>query len=302
MTCKAVVLIEEGMHSAIWALKIPTIPQEWLLLHRGAFSRFGPRAHKNTWRTSQSHIFHGFTWSWQMSRRRKTYLMHAALWSNIEPIVMNWVRSLPQLLLCGSKHPPSHNNQLHITPQSWWNQYTDCINFSKQAQQSRRRQVPGADIDGVSVSLLMFQPFPEPSTQRDTATAATKIIGHNPAAAYNQLLMPLCNIEVVFQIQVSDLKLLSDVASFVAATCYLTAYWISQYTSYLSVKLKPSQQCAQEVCAAARQRSHVAAACQVDTSPIAGGVLERPYPPPLTRNPLPVHPSRIPLDEVFHSY
>ena len=76
----------------------------------------------------------------------------------------------------------------------------------------------------------------------------------------------------------------------------------STVCSYLSVKLKPSQQCAQEVCAAARQRSHVAAACQVDTSPIAGGVLERPYPPPLTRNPLPVHPSRIPLDEVFHSY
>ena len=89
---------------------------------------------------------------------------------------------------------------LALLVQSWWNQYTDCINFSKQAQQSRRRQVPGADIDGVSVSLLMFQPFPEPSTQRDTATAATKIIGHNPAAAYNQLLMPLCNIEVVFQV------------------------------------------------------------------------------------------------------
>ena len=44
MTCKAVVLIEEGMHSAIWALKIPTIPQEWLLLHRGAFSRYVSRA------------------------------------------------------------------------------------------------------------------------------------------------------------------------------------------------------------------------------------------------------------------
>ncbi|DBA75893.1 TPA: hypothetical protein ACH3X1_010287 [Trebouxia sp. C0004] len=53
---------------------------------------------------------------------------------------------------------------------SWWNQYTDCINFSTQAQQSRRRLTHQVQTDGVSV--LMFQPFPVPSTQTATAAAA----------------------------------------------------------------------------------------------------------------------------------
>ncbi|DBA73691.1 TPA: hypothetical protein ACH3X2_009671 [Trebouxia sp. C0005] len=55
--------------------------------------------------------------------------------------------------------------------ESWWNQYTDCISFSKRAQQSRRRFKFQVQTDGISVSVLMFQPFP--STQTDTATAAT---------------------------------------------------------------------------------------------------------------------------------
>ena len=57
--------------------------------------------------------------------------------------------------------------------ESWWNQYTDCINFSKRAQQSRRRFKFQVQTDGISVSVLMFQPFPEPPTQTNTATAAT---------------------------------------------------------------------------------------------------------------------------------
>ena len=56
--------------------------------------------------------------------------------------------------------------------ESWWNQYTDCVNFSKRAQHSRRRFEFQVQTDGISVSVLMFQPFPEPPTQTNTATAA----------------------------------------------------------------------------------------------------------------------------------
>ncbi|KAL3147188.1 hypothetical protein ABBQ32_002690 [Trebouxia sp. C0010 RCD-2024] len=55
----------------------------------------------------------------------------------------------------------------------WWNQFTDCINFSKRSQRSRRRFHFQVQTDGISVSVLMFQPFPEPPTQVNTATAAT---------------------------------------------------------------------------------------------------------------------------------
>ncbi len=50
--------------------------------------------------------------------------------------------------------------------ESWWSQYIDCINFSKRAQQ--RRRLPGTEY-GISVSVLMFQPFAEPLTQPNTA-------------------------------------------------------------------------------------------------------------------------------------
>ena len=53
--------------------------------------------------------------------------------------------------------------------ESWWSQYTDCINFSKRAQQSRRRFKFQVQTDGISVSVLMFQPFAEPLTQPNTA-------------------------------------------------------------------------------------------------------------------------------------
>ena len=55
----------------------------------------------------------------------------------------------------------------------WWNQFTDCINFSKRAQESKRSFHFQVQTDGISVSVLMFQPFPEPPTQANTATAAT---------------------------------------------------------------------------------------------------------------------------------
>ncbi len=53
--------------------------------------------------------------------------------------------------------------------ESWWSQYTDCINFSKRSQQSRRRFNFQVQTDGISVSVLMFQPFAEPLTQPNTA-------------------------------------------------------------------------------------------------------------------------------------
>ena len=56
--------------------------------------------------------------------------------------------------------------------ESWWNQYTDCINFSKRAQESKRRFKFQVQTDGISVSVLMFRPFPTPPLQANTATAA----------------------------------------------------------------------------------------------------------------------------------
>ncbi len=53
--------------------------------------------------------------------------------------------------------------------ESWWSQHTDCINFSKRAQQSRRRFNFQVQTDGISVSVLIFQPFAEPLTQPNTA-------------------------------------------------------------------------------------------------------------------------------------
>ncbi|DBA78666.1 TPA: hypothetical protein ACH3X1_008584 [Trebouxia sp. C0004] len=53
--------------------------------------------------------------------------------------------------------------------ESWWNQYTACINFSKRAQQSRRCFKFQVQTDGVSVSVLMFQPFAEASPQTNIA-------------------------------------------------------------------------------------------------------------------------------------
>ena len=44
---------------------------------------------------------------------------------------------------------------------SWWGQHTDCINFSKRADRSRRRFNHQVQTDGVSVSVLMFQPHVE---------------------------------------------------------------------------------------------------------------------------------------------
>ena len=49
--------------------------------------------------------------------------------------------------------------------ESWWNQYNDCVDFSKRAQQSRRCFKLPVQTDNISVSVLMFQPFPEPPTQ-----------------------------------------------------------------------------------------------------------------------------------------
>ncbi len=53
----------------------------------------------------------------------------------------------------------------------WWSQYTDCINFSKRSQQSKRRFNFQVQTDGISVRVLMFQPFAKPLTQPNTAAA-----------------------------------------------------------------------------------------------------------------------------------
>ncbi|DBB01138.1 TPA: hypothetical protein ACH3X1_001029 [Trebouxia sp. C0004] len=88
-----------------------------------------------------SPIFHGFTW-----------LLMAAGIAGVPSLASNK----------GAKEFIQHQ-------ESWWNQYTDCVNFSKRAQQSRRRFKFQVQTDGVSVSVLMFQPFPESSTQTNTA-------------------------------------------------------------------------------------------------------------------------------------
>ena len=56
--------------------------------------------------------------------------------------------------------------------ESWWNRYTECINFSKRTHQSKRRFKFQVQTDGISVSVLMFRPFPTPPLQANTATAA----------------------------------------------------------------------------------------------------------------------------------
>ena len=40
---------------------------------------------------------------------------------------------------------------------SWWERHTDCINFSRRAERSRRNFKHQVQTDGVSVSVLMFQ-------------------------------------------------------------------------------------------------------------------------------------------------
>ena len=55
--------------------------------------------------------------------------------------------------------------------ESWWNWYTECVNFSKQTHQSKRRFNFQVQTDGISVSGLMFRPFPKPPLQTNTAAA-----------------------------------------------------------------------------------------------------------------------------------
>ena len=52
----------------------------------------------------------------------------------------------------------------------WWDQYTDCINFSRRSQESKRRFKYQVQTDGISVSVLMFQPFKEPPTPSNTTS------------------------------------------------------------------------------------------------------------------------------------
>ena len=54
--------------------------------------------------------------------------------------------------------------------ESWWNRYTECMNFSKRTHQSKRRFKFQVQTDGISVSVLMFRPFPTPPLQANTAT------------------------------------------------------------------------------------------------------------------------------------
>ncbi|DBA75118.1 TPA: hypothetical protein ACH3X1_010440 [Trebouxia sp. C0004] len=59
---------------------------------------------------------------------------------------------------------------------SWWEHHTDCIQFSKRAEPSRRR-FKQVQTDGVSVSVLMFQPHvdsPAASSTTPSAPPASK--------------------------------------------------------------------------------------------------------------------------------
>ena len=55
---------------------------------------------------------------------------------------------------------------------SWWEHHTDCITFSKRAERSRRRFKHQVQTDGVSVSVLMFQPHIESPAASSTTPSA----------------------------------------------------------------------------------------------------------------------------------
>ncbi|DBA77632.1 TPA: hypothetical protein ACH3X1_009431 [Trebouxia sp. C0004] len=55
---------------------------------------------------------------------------------------------------------------------SWWEHHTDCIQFSKRAERSRRRFKHQVQTDGVSVSVLMFQPHVESPAASSTTPSA----------------------------------------------------------------------------------------------------------------------------------
>ena len=55
---------------------------------------------------------------------------------------------------------------------SWWGHHTDCIKFSKRADRSRRRFNHQVQTDGVSVSVLMFQPHVESPAASSTTPSA----------------------------------------------------------------------------------------------------------------------------------
>ena len=57
---------------------------------------------------------------------------------------------------------------------SWWELHTDCISFCKRAERSRRRFKHQLQTDGVSVSVLMFQPHAAPPAASTTTPAASK--------------------------------------------------------------------------------------------------------------------------------
>ena len=51
-----------------------------------------------------------------------------------------------------------HCTEFVATQDSWWDRFTECTNFCKRSPQTRRRFHHEVQTDGVSVSVLMFQP------------------------------------------------------------------------------------------------------------------------------------------------
>ena len=61
---------------------------------------------------------------------------------------------------------------LHCQSNSWWEHHTDCIQFSKRAERSRRMFKHHVQTDGVSVSVLMCQPHVESPAASSTTPSA----------------------------------------------------------------------------------------------------------------------------------
>ena len=59
---------------------------------------------------------------------------------------------------------------------SWWGRHTDCISFSRRAERSRRSFKHQVSTDGISVSVLMFQPHGASPTA-SSATLSTSAAG-----------------------------------------------------------------------------------------------------------------------------
>ena len=59
---------------------------------------------------------------------------------------------------------------------SWWGRHTDCISFSRRAERSRRSFKHQVSTDGISVSVLMFQPHGASPTA-SSATLSTPAAG-----------------------------------------------------------------------------------------------------------------------------